>query len=119
MPSSRSGWNDARVVQRCCDLGVFGVDAESDLETVPGGAHRFDPTPETIPLVEGVEDDMVYIAQQFVELLLDVCGGIDVYLPAHLLGAEPSLEQRTGRDAREGAPHEREDGVHGEALQGE
>ncbi len=94
----QAGAGGAGIVNRVLLLGMLGVYAQPAGD---GSARRADPIPETAPLSERIEYDMVTDFQQLVKFIIPVGGGVDVHLTAHFLMAEPCLEQRACGSAAE------------------
>jgi hypothetical protein len=74
---------------------------------------------ETPVLADRVENDVAAAAQNLVKLLIAKSRRVDMHLPAHLLAAEPRLEERAGGDSGQIFGDHRKNGMHGKAFEGQ
>ncbi|KAF5042250.1 hypothetical protein DSECCO2_514570 [anaerobic digester metagenome] len=117
-PDAQARARRARVVDGHRALGVLGVDAHAELDLPAETLGLFgDQAPEGLQLAEGIEDDVVGRGAEVEDVGLGVAGREGVHLAAELLAAEPGLVRRTGADAVQDLPQDREDAPHGEALE--
>ena len=79
-------------------------------------ARRTRQTAVGLPLVEGIEHNVVGIAQDFLEFALRIGRGVDVRLAAEFLAAEARFVQAGGRRAHEVLAQQRIDRKHGKRL---